>query len=1148
MRLGYVTGAVLAMGGMWASALTVTEWNNTKLNDIAVKDESGAVIVLGTEGSWNDSGNTKEKVFDGDSATFFDPPTTASQAGPCWAGIELQEAMIVTRIRYFGRTANKERMYDCLFQAANEADFSDAVTLHVTSEADGWDGTNWGDVHIASEASMTPYKYLRVLAPNTSGQRGAYAGNAGEVEFYGVTEAKLLEKWGAKDPEFTATYVLSTFCINHHFSFGVGQSSRVPFYEVQRKPHDADDSAYVDVGTIPFAYDGYTSNTTQGYLFRDPTPIYGPTDYRARAYHPTKGGSAWYDIGTFTPENIAQGTWIGPKGSWGDDNSTATDGSKAYDGDVATFADLPGTKNKGGWTGLDLGAAVLVKGVRAVARKGWTSRLDGAMVQVATEVMPDPSGKSDYEFVDPVTLGTFSGTTEKAVAEIIFDEPVLARYVRVKSPEDATFNVADFEVDLTPAPQFAPTLTVTMSNLEDEYAALSWNLLDLNLNPRDWVAVFRATGPQGPWTELTDLPADATTYTDETLAVGPRYYYGVALRRVIDNVAFDGPMSVASYRRGRRLDRDPADETTLLNGITPFTTGTIWNNSGNGAPKLFDGDIATYADLNENDAFIGLDMGSAYGVTAVAAYPRSAWASRLNNTVMYGSNDSPSWDNVEQISQPITCSSDQAWTSTVGTSDNLYRYLVLGKPEKSNFNGNLTELRIYGWTQADALSVLTAPSYVTLTEEGTAIVLEWEACGRVNSYTVRRQVNDGEWQDLATNVKTATYTDTSTSFDGTRYSYQIVSVGDGSTANSDIYSIVPYVKGNGTGLYGVYTKNFTHAYDPAEEVALERVDSTIDFDWGEGAPDETVGNDYFRVTWTGKIIIPFNGNYQFRLRADDGARLIIGDTIVVNNWSDSTGAFEAAATVALTAGEHPIRVDCEEQVGNARCQLYWGGCVDEEIVPASQLISEKVAVDTIQEPWLGTRTFGGLLLGLTTFNADGSITLSAGGHDTWNSQEGFRYLWRTVTGPFTCSMKIDFTKVPVGSSNARGIIMIRNGLSQGEPMFMPLADARRRWNVKMRPGSLADGVAIQDVYGWDESAADVCWIQVRRKQDTFIVSVKTAENDEWRELYTYTDENHVFANELFIGPAAGSGSEISLGYVTISDFTLARDGTLILLK
>ena len=1148
MRLGYVTCAVLAMGGMWASALTVTEWNNTKLNDIAVKDESGAVIVLGTEGSWNDSGNTKEKVFDGDSATFFDPPTAASQAGPCWAGIELEEPRIVTRIRYFGRAANKERMYDCLFQAANEPDFSDAVTLHVTSEADGWDGSHWGDVHIASEASMTPYKYLRVLAPNTSGQRGAYAGNAGEVEFYGVTEAKVLDKWGAKDPEFTSGYVLSTFCINHHFSFGVGQSSRVPFYEVQRKPHDADDSAYVDIGTIPFVWDGYTSNSTQGYLFRDPTPIYGATDYRARAYHPTKGGSAWYHIGTFTPENIAQGTWIGPKGSWGDDNSTATDGSKAYDGDVSTFGDLPGSKNKGGWTGLDLGVAAPIKGARAVARKAWTSRLDGSLIQVANEVMPDPTGKSEYEFVNPVTVGTFSGSTEKASVDVVFDEPVVARYIRIKSPDDATFNVAEFEVDLSPAPQFAPTLTVAMSNVEDEYAALSWNLLDLDLNPRDWVVVFRSTGPQGPWAELTDLPPDATAYTDTTLSVGPRYYYAVALRRTIDDVAYDGPKSVVGYRRGRRLDRDPADEATLLAGITLFTNGTVWNNSGNGVEKVFDGDTGTFADMNENDAFIGLDMGAAYGLTAVAAYPRSGSMAigRLNGAVMYGSNESPSWDNVEQISQAISCTVDTDWAIASGSSDNLYRYLVLGKPSKSNFNCNVTELRFYGWTQADALSVLTAPSYVTLTEVGTTIELAWEACGRVNSYTVRRQVNDGEWQDLATNVKTTTYTDTTTSFDGTRYTYQIVSVGDGAVANSDIYSIIPYVKGNGTGLYGVYTKNFTHAYDPAEAVALERVDPTIDFDWGTDAPAEEVGADNFRITWTGKIIIPFTGNYTFRINHDDGARLIIGDTIVLNNWN--AGVYESKATVALTAGEYAIRIDAQEQVGDARCQFFWGGCVEEEIVPASQLVPEAVALDPVPEPWMGTRTLGGQLLGLTTFNADGSITLSSGGHDTWNEQEGFRYLWRTVTGPFTCSMKVDFTRVPYGENNARGIIMIRNGLSQGDPMFMPLVDARHRWNVKMRPGSKADGVAIQDVYGWDESAADVCWLQVRRKQNTFIVSVKINETDDWREIYTYTDEENVFNSELYVGPASGSGANLVLTYVTISDFTLARDGTLILLK
>ena len=74
---------------------------------------------------------TKEKVFDGDTATFFDPPNEASHGGPCWAGIELEEPRIVTRIRYFGRAANIVRMYGCVFQGANEADFSDAVEVPI---------------------------------------------------------------------------------------------------------------------------------------------------------------------------------------------------------------------------------------------------------------------------------------------------------------------------------------------------------------------------------------------------------------------------------------------------------------------------------------------------------------------------------------------------------------------------------------------------------------------------------------------------------------------------------------------------------------------------------------------------------------------------------------------------------------------------------------------------------------------------------------------------------------------------------------------------------------------------------------------------------------------------------------------------------
>jgi hypothetical protein len=147
-------------------------------------------------------------------------------------------------------------------------------------------------------------------------------------------------------------------------------------------------------------------------------------------------------------------------------------------------------------------------------------------------------------------------------------------------------------------------------------------------------------------------------------------------------------------------------------------------------------------------------------------------------------------------------------------------------------------------------------------------------------------------------------------------------------------------------------------------------------------------------------------------------------------------------------------------------------------------------------------------------------------------------------------MKIDFTRVPPQSEGARGAIMLRNALSQGEPMFLALADARRRWNVKMRAGSATDGAAIQDSYDWDESAADICWMQITRKRSTFVVSVKTDATEKWRELYVYEDADKVFDKELFIGPASCSGSERILTQVTIDNFNLTpiSEGSVIFMR
>ena len=155
-----------ATAALWLAAVTCAQaqnWNGSKLNSIAVTNETGAIIVSGTDGSFNNSANaTKAAVFDGNTATFFDPDGTVTRAQACWAGFELQAQKMVTRVRYYGRTGNAHRMRGCLFQGANLPDFSDALTLHVNvirvSEKREKARTGWNS---AAYAGFRLYGYMR---------------------------------------------------------------------------------------------------------------------------------------------------------------------------------------------------------------------------------------------------------------------------------------------------------------------------------------------------------------------------------------------------------------------------------------------------------------------------------------------------------------------------------------------------------------------------------------------------------------------------------------------------------------------------------------------------------------------------------------------------------------------------------------------------------------------------------------------------------------------------------------------------------------------------------------------------------------------------------------------------------------------------
>lgn len=61
------------------------------------------------------------------------------------------------------------------------------------------------------------------------------------------------------------------------------------------------------------------------------------------------------------------------------------------------------------------------------------------------------------------------------------------------------------------------------------------------------------------------------------------------------------------------------------------------------------------------------------------------------------------------------------------------------------------------------------------------------------------------------------------------------------------------------------------------EVEFERVDGRIDFDFGEGSPDESFYPEDFRINWNGALYAPETGEYEFIVETQNGMRLWLND-------------------------------------------------------------------------------------------------------------------------------------------------------------------------------------------------------------------------------------------------------------------------------
>jgi YVTN family beta-propeller protein len=125
--------------------------------------------------------------------------------------------------------------------------------------------------------------------------------------------------------------------------------------------------------------------------------------------------------------------------------------------------------------------------------------------------------------------------------------------------------------------------------------------------------------------------------------------------------------------------------------------------------------------------------------------------------------------------------------------------------------------------------------------------------------------------------------------------------------------------GSGTGLSASYYNNITLAGAPA----LSRTEN-IDFAWGAAAPSPAVAADGFSARWNGEIEAPVAGTYSLQTLSDDGVRVWVDGTLVIDNWTNHGPVVDTSANLSWTAGQrHTLRVEYYENVGGADMHLRW---------------------------------------------------------------------------------------------------------------------------------------------------------------------------------------------------------------------------------
>ncbi len=101
-----------------------------------------------------------------------------------------------------------------------------------------------------------------------------------------------------------------------------------------------------------------------------------------------------------------------------------------------------------------------------------------------------------------------------------------------------------------------------------------------------------------------------------------------------------------------------------------------------------------------------------------------------------------------------------------------------------------------------------------------------------------------------------------------------------------------------------------------------RCEAAIDYDWALGSPAGTgLGVDNFSARWSRDVTFSEPSTLDFQATTDDGIRIFVDGTVVMDEWRDQTATTFTAETGELAAGTHEVVVEYYEGVDDAVAQV-----------------------------------------------------------------------------------------------------------------------------------------------------------------------------------------------------------------------------------